>query len=260
MEALNQIVNLNLHPINKDVYIKSCNKEILEKSSLQLDNFLDIKALMKIQEEAKILHNKAFYCSQGHTILLNKKDNNLSNNDPCNIEMTSDKGCIPHDLIPNDSYLNQLYQSQEFIYFIEKTLDVPKIFSYKDKLSSINYNYYQNMQQLGWHFDNASFAITLMIQSPDKGGVFEYTNKGRDYNSNFIDKDFIYSVLNEDVKVKQLVVNPGTLVLFYGRNYLHRVTPVESIKPRILVTLNYNEEDNIKLSENARKTFFGRIV
>ena len=42
MEALNQIVNLNLHPINKDVYIKSCNKEILEKSSLQLDNFLDI--------------------------------------------------------------------------------------------------------------------------------------------------------------------------------------------------------------------------
>ena len=50
--------------------------------------------------------------------------------------MTSDKGCIPHDLIPNDSYLNQLYQSQEFIYFIEKTLDAPKIFPYKDKLSS----------------------------------------------------------------------------------------------------------------------------
>ena len=99
-----------------------------------------------------------------------------------------------------------------------------------------------------------------MIQSPDKGGVFEYINKGRDYNLNFIDKDFISSVLNDEVKVKQLVVNPGTLILFYGRNYLHRVTPVESIKPRILVTLNYNEEDNIMLSENARKTFFGRIV
>ena len=99
-----------------------------------------------------------------------------------------------------------------------------------------------------------------MIQSPDKGGVFEYINKGRDYNSNFIDKDFISSVLKDEVKVKQLVVNPGTLILFYGRNYLHRVTPVESIKPRILVTLNYNEEENIKLSENARKTFFGRIV
>ena len=148
----------------------------------------------------------------------------------------------------------------KFKNFLISVLGIKKIFPYRDTLSSINYNYYQNKQQLGWHFDNASFAITLMIQSPDKGGVFEYINKGRDYNSNFIDKDFIYSVLNDDVKVKQLVVNPGTLVLFYGRNYLHRVTPVESIKPRILVTLNYNEEDNIKLSENARKTFFGRIV
>ena len=83
-------------------------------------------------------------------------------------------------------------------------LDIKNIFPYTDTLSSINYNYYQNKQQLGWHFDNASFAITLMIQSPDKGGVFEYINKGRDYNSNFIDKDFIYSVLNDDVKVKQL--------------------------------------------------------
>ena len=45
MEALNQIVNLNLHPINKDVYIKSCNKEILEKSSLQLDNFFGYKSI-----------------------------------------------------------------------------------------------------------------------------------------------------------------------------------------------------------------------
>ena len=74
-----------------------------------------------------------------------------------------------------------------------------------------------------------------------------------------LDKDFILSVLNNNVKVKQLVVNPGTLVLFYGRNYLHRVTPVTSKKCRILVTLNYNLEEDVELSENARLTFFGRI-
>ena len=56
----------------------------------------------------------------------------------------------------------------------------------------------------------------------------------------------------------KLNVSDGTLILFYGRNYLHRVTPVESDIPRILITLNYNEEDNIELSENARLTFFGR--
>ena len=39
-----------------------------------------------------------------------------------------------------------------------------------------------------------------------------------------------------------------------------RVTPVESKKPRILVTLNYNEEEGIMLSENARMTFLEELI
>ena len=260
MNNINTFVNLEDHPIENKEYRNYCFENLRKKSVLTLENFLNQECLYSIQQEALLLEGKAFYCNQKHTVLLNQYDENIDKGDPLNIEVISDKGSVPHDLIEPNSQLNLLYHSSNFKSFLISVLDIKNIFPYTDTLSSINYNYYQNMQQLGWHFDNASFAITLMIQSPDKGGVFEYINKGRDYNSNFIDKDFIYRVLNEDVKVKQLVVNPGTLVLFYGRNYLHRVTPVESIKPRILVTLNYNEEDNIKLSENARKTFFGRIV
>ncbi|SVC46669.1 uncharacterized protein METZ01_LOCUS299523, partial [marine metagenome] len=164
-----------------------------------------------------------------------------------------------HDLIPSNSNLRTLYNSNYFIKFIETILDLKKIYPYADTLSSINYNYYEKNQQLGWHFDNASFAITLMIQSPDSGGVFQYINKGRDFDNNFIDKKLIKSVLNNNYPVNNLSVQPGSLILFYGRNYLHRVTPVTSVKSRILVTLNYNLEKNIKLSENGRLTFFGRL-
>ena len=69
----------------------------------------------------------------------------------------------------------------------------------------------------------------------------------------------ISNVINGQHKPNLLDVSEGTLVLFYGRNYLHRVTPVRSKKPRILVTLNYNLEKGVELSLNARKTFFGRI-
>ena len=44
----------------------------------------------------------------------------------------------------------------------------------------------------------------------------------------------------------------------FKSNLLHQVTPVTSEKCRILVTLNYNTEEGIELSENARLTFFGR--
>ena len=59
--------------------------------------------------------------------------------------------------------------------------------------------------------------------------------------------------------ISEMLFPPGSLILFYGRNYLHRVTPVTSNKCRILVTLNYNLEKDIKLSENASLTFFGRL-
>jgi len=259
MQDISEIINLKDHPITNKNYLNSCLNLLQDKSVLILKNFLNNDSLNNILNEALLLEPKAFYCNQKHTVLLNKTNINLSKNNPLNIEVTSDKGCVPHDLINQDSPLNILYHSNIFKNFLLYVLNINKIFPYKDKLSSINYNYYQNQQQLGWHFDNASFAITLMIQSADTGGIFEYISDVRDYKNNYINKKLIGEILNNKVKCEELLVNPGTLVLFYGRNYLHRVTPVKSLKPRILVTLNYNEEKNVELSENARVTFFGRL-
>jgi len=260
MNSINQIVNFDLHPVNISTdYLNTCKNKLKNNSVLQLDNFLLPKSLKKIQNEANLLHSKAYYCTQNHTVLLNKKNNDLDINDPCNIEVKSDKGCVPHDLIPPESDLSKLYNSSNFIQFLETVLGINKIYPYQDTLSSINYNYYEKHQQLGWHFDNASFAITLMIQSPDSGGVFQYINEGRNFEKKIIDKKLIKLILNDSCPVNELSVQPGTLILFYGRNYLHRVTPVSSEKCRILVTLNYNLEEGVELSENARLTFFGRI-
>ena len=259
MNELKKIVNYNIHPLNSLEYKNNCNQKLKKNSVLILNNFLLSPAIRNIQKEAHQLHSKAFYCSQKHTVLLNKKNSELKDSDPCNIEVTSDKGCVPHDLISPNSDLSIIYNSVDCIKFLEIVLGVKKIYPYADSLSSINYNYYEQNQQLGWHFDNASFAITLMIQAPESGGIFQYINEGRNYEKKFIDKKMINSVLNNNFPVNELSVNPGTLILFYGRNYLHRVTPVKSKKCRILVTLNYNLEAGVKLSENARLTFFGRI-
>jgi len=259
MDSINSIIDFNKHPINDFNYIQKCNSLIKKNSLLVLEKFLLDKTLKNILNEAKQLEGKAFYCEQQHTILLSKQSDSLDKKDPLNRLMTSDKGCVPHDLINQRSDLNTLYNSHIFKSFIQKVLNLDKIFPYADNLSSINLNYYQKGQQLGWHFDNASFAITLMIQSSTQGGEFEYITEGRDSNSNYIDKKLISDVIEGKSDPNLLDVSEGTLILFYGRNYLHRVTPVQSDTPRILITLNYNEENHIELSENARLTFFGRI-
>ena len=34
--------------------------------------------------------------------------------------------------------------------------------------------YYLPGDELGWHFDNADFVVTLMLQAPHSGGGFEF--------------------------------------------------------------------------------------
>ena len=148
MNEMSEIINLNLHPlISSDVYLNDCKQKLKKDSILKLDKFLSKDSLKRIQNEAHSLHSKAYYCSQNHTVLLNEIDKKKDLNDPCNIEVKSDKGCVPHDLVPSDSDLIRLYYSQEFMSFLENVLEVEKIYPYTDSLSSINYNYYEKNQQ-----------------------------------------------------------------------------------------------------------------
>ena len=260
MDYGKNIIDMTRHPIdNLNGYAIHCREYLKKKSILILNKFLTKDALLELQKEAKSLQDKAFYCSQNHNVLLTKKNILLEDNHPCNIDVVSDKGCVPHDLVPPNSYLETIYTSKIFQQFIQSVLCIDKIYPYADSLSSINYNFFQNNQQLGWHFDNASFAITLMIQPSRSGGNFQYVVDVRNVEKNTVNVSLIESVLQNKYPVEELQIEDGTLVLFYGRNYLHRVTPITSTIPRILATLNYNLEQDIELAEDARLTFFGRL-
>ena len=66
-------------------------------------------------------------------------------------------------------------------------------------------------------------------------------------------------VLEGAIKPEQLNMDAGAIVLFGGRNAIHRVAPVEDSRTRMLAVPAYNSELGIALSESARMTFFGRL-
>ena len=111
---------------------------------------------------------------------------------------------------------------------------------------------------MGWHYDNASLAITLMVQASEGGGEFEYLEKVRYREAGEQGCTDTEAVIKGNLHTKTLAMGDGALVLFRGRNSLHRVAPVASDQARILVTLNFNTEPGVMLSELVRTTFFGR--
>jgi hypothetical protein len=52
----------------------------------------------------------------------------------------------------------------------------------------------------------------------------------------------------------------GGLLLFNGKNSMHRVTKVIGDDIRILAVLAYNQEKGISLSKSAQKTFYGKVA
>jgi hypothetical protein len=253
-----QIVNLSTYPINDAAFIENCREEFDIDGVLVMPEFVNQAAIELIRAEGAANRDKVFASTEEHTVYLSPKDPGFADDHPRNRLVVSSKGCITDDQVPQESALRQIYDSPVFRDFLCAVLGENTLYEYADPLSSINLHYAETSQELGWHFDNSSFSITLMVQPPERGGEFEYVCGVRDADAGDMNYDAVADVLDGKMPVKQLIAEAGTLVFFRGRNSIHRVAPNEGDRTRMLAVLAYNSEPGIPLSEAARMTFYGR--
>jgi len=232
--------------------------EILESEGILIFNsFISNNGLAILQKEANDLKDLSYKSSSKYNVYVSEHDSSFSNNSPRNRIMSTSKKCIPNDLIPDNSILQKIYDSKIIRSFFKDLLNKNELYPYSDPLSSININYYDKGDALGWHFDNSDFTITLLVKNCEKGGIYEFFNDMR-YKDGKEDYGFVEKILDNKVSGTKVDSFEGDLMIFKGNKSIHQVTAVEEGE-RILVTFNYNEAEGIPLSEQSRKTFFGRI-
>ena len=256
---LASILNTKSHPIDDLEYRSKCKSMLDQDGVLVLKNFLLSDSIRSILEEAIQQERLAYYCVNEHNVYLEPFDDNYHKSHPRNKTVISSKGCITDNQVPRGSALRVLYDSEDFKEFLCSVLNEESLYKYDDNLSSINIHYAKTGQELGWHFDNSSFAITLLIQKPEAGGEFEYIRDFRNSKNNDNNYDQVLDLISGQCKPKKLAMENGSLVLFRGKDAIHRVTPTVGDRTRILSVLAYNSEPNVKLSETARMTFFGKL-
>lgn len=257
--SLHEIIELNRYPIDSEDFRFSCKAELDEHGVLVLPDFLTAGAIRSVVNEGEVHADKAFYTKSDHNVYLQPEDTQFASDHARNRLVQSSKGCITTDQIPEDSLLHALYENADFKAFLCKVLDEQSLHEYADPLSSINLHYASAGQELGWHFDNSSFAITLLVQRPTAGAEFQYVKDVRHADTGDMNYAGAASILNGDTAVTTLSMDPGCLVLFRGRDSMHRVTPTEGDVTRMLVVLAYNTQPGVSLSESARTTFYGRL-
>ena len=247
------------NPIADSNFVASCRETLDRDGVLVLPDFLTPAALASLQVEARAGQSRAYFCAQNHSVYLSPPDPAFAADHPRNREVVSSKGCICDDDIAADSVLRELYDSENFRGFVKGVTGEAALHPYADPLSSINIHYANRGQELGWHFDNSSFAITLLIDKPKAGSRFEYIKDLRNSAAGEMNYGAVGALLDGEMQPLVLQMEPGTLVLFHGRNSIHRVSPNESDKTRMLAVLAYNDKPGVELSENARMTFYGRL-
>ena len=259
MTQLDQIINLDIHPIGDEAFGIECATKLERDGVLTLPQFLNADTIAALVNEAEATQDQAYFTASTHNVYLTPRDDALGDDHVFNRQVTSSKGCITTDQVPAGSALHSLYDSALFRQFIAKIVGEDALYEYADPLAGINVHYAGDGQELGWHFDNSKFAITLLLRAPEQGGAFEYVRDLRNADEGEMNFDGVEAVLDGNTPVDQLEIQPGTLVLFRGRNSMHRVTPTIGDTTRLLVVLAYNAEPGIALSESARMTFFGRL-
>lgn len=257
--TLADIIETDRYPMDA-AFGAECADTLDRDGVLVLPGFIRPDALALMQAEAVAGAPNAYFCTQNHSVYLTPHDAAFAPDHPANRQVVSSKGCICDDAIAAGSPLRALYDDNVFRDFIKRATGEDDLHAYADPLSSINIHYAGRGQELGWHFDNSSFAITLLIQKPDAGSRFEYIKDLRDADRGDMNYDGVADLLDGRVAPQVLQMDPGTLVLFRGRDSIHRVSPNESDVTRMLAVLAYNSRPGIALSESARMTFYGRLT
>src|SRR5580704_16882508 len=202
---------------------------------------------------------RAWASDQSHTVYFEPPDDSAGGDHPRALLQHSAKKAVAYDLIPAGAPIRRLYESADLTGFIAAVLGKRVLYRSADPLDALEIAIFGDGDELGWHFDNSEFSVTMMYQQAEAGGQFDYYPRLRDSR----DENFpgVQKVLQGSPDgVLSLPSSPGTLAVFRGQHALHRVTPVSGPRPRINSVLTYGEHPGMKLTELTQKLFYGRIA
>ena len=225
-----------------------------------MPNFILPKSLKIMSQELEKQLDEVYMSKESiNPYLYAKDDPSLNKDHPKRTFMNRYNGYLNSDCFPKDSEMKFLYETDELLNFISKCLGVYPIYRWADPLACHAYNVMKPEGILPWHFDSCEFTLSLMIQKPEKGGIFEYCPNIREPgNENF---DEVKKVLNGDrTRVKQLKLEPGDLQIFKGRFTLHRVTEIEGKKSRYMCIPAYVLDPWRVNTPEHSKAIYGKVL
>jgi hypothetical protein len=261
---MRDVVDLDRYPLDKPAspawrdLVARCRDDLARTGMFDLPGFLRPEAVDRaVAALAPRWRDESFVHARRHNIYFRPRIEGLPADHPALREVETVGHTLCGDQIDGD--ILALYEWPPFAAFLAATLGKPALHTMDDPLARVNAMEYRTGEALNWHFDRSEFTTTLLLQSPEGGGVFQYRSGLRsDDDPNY---EGVARLLDgADPEMRSLALVPGALNVFRGRNTAHRVTPVEGGTPRRVLVFSFYEEPGVRFSPETQKGFYGRAA
>ena len=263
MVALESLINTTKYPIidrqlgDYAKLVKVKKEEFADTGVCLFSDFLLPTSTEIMCREAEGVADQSHECHETHNCFLGKVDKQTDADEIHNIAQITSLGVIGFDQLAEHGPLVMLYQNDKVREFLGDILGFKQLYRLADPIGAMTVNVMNCGHSHGWHFDEALFTVSVMLQSASDGGEFEYlqgvTNEQR------TDLGKLQDVLRGDKNdVRTVPIVPGSLLLFCGKHMLHRVTEVSGDITRFVTTLCYRDKPGITNSPEVRQMFYGR--
>lgn len=226
-----------------------------------IKDFVQPSALEVLGQEIWARKTTTHYSTQVMNPYFHVSENSQYPTDhPVNTFLERSSGFIPGDSWEQSTVTRTLFEHSELCRFLADCLEIPELFPYADPLAGLTANILDPNQIFTWHFDTNDFAVTVLVEEADEGGLFEYVpNIRSDGDEGF---DAIQSVLQGGRQgVQTLDLRPGDLQIFRGRHSLHQVSRVSAqSKPRHAAIFAYTEQPGVIGRVERTMQLFGRVL
>ena len=222
-----------------------------------LTGFVLSSAMELIVEEANRLAPLGHFSETFSSPYLSAPDPALPSADPRSRAQRAALSAVAFDEFGPESLLVRLYESSLLRGFLASVLGVDQLHSYADPLGAMSLAVMVDGDELGWHFDFSEFVVSLGIQSPTEGGTFDVVPRLR--SADDPNEAAVIEVLDGDLdRVVTLPLEPGTLMIFAGRNSMHSVSPIRGDVERLVALLSYDTRPGTDSTDELKMVRYGR--
>ncbi|MHB8382610.1 MAG: HalD/BesD family halogenase [Candidatus Binataceae bacterium] len=260
-----ELIDLERYPIldlasaQARTLARECRDQLDRTGACELPGFLRPAAVATLVREADELAREAYHSVVTGTAYLEAPAASWPADHPRRHFDKTSVGVVAYDQFPPHSPMRRLFEFEPLMEFIAAAIGKEQLYRYADPMGALNLAVMGDGERLHWHYDQTDFVTSLALRPADAGGDFEYVpliRSSTDENYPRVKRLFE----GEPEGVVRVPMNPGTLLLFEGRNSIHRVTPIRGATPRLVALLAYDTRPDTRSSKTLQMARYGRTA